>query len=87
MHVLQVVSWFDLYQGIVFKDLFIIRERPQEQEGQKEREREPQADSTLSTEPLVGFDLTTLRSWPEPKPGAIRLTECATQATPREFFE
>ena len=38
--------------------------------GQKGRERggESHTDSTLSVEPNVGLSLTTLRSWPEPKP-------------------
>jgi len=37
-------------------------------EGQRERERESQADSALSTEPDAGLDPTTLRSFPERKP-------------------
>ena len=32
-----------------------------------EGERESQADSPLSMEPDMGLDLTTLKSWPEPK--------------------
>lgn len=34
-------------------------------EGQREREREPQADSVLSTKPNAGLDLMTLKSGPE----------------------
>ena len=34
----------------------------------------------LSTEPQAGLHLTTLRSQPEPKPRAGRLTDCVTQA-------
>ena len=49
------------------------------QEGQKETERESQANSTLSTEPNVGLDPTTLRSWYEPKIKSGPSTNCATQ--------
>jgi len=42
--------------------------REHEWEGQREREREFQADSMLSMEPDMGLDLTTLRSRPELKP-------------------
>ena len=35
--------------------------------GQRERERESQADSVLRTEPNTRFNLTTLRSRPDPK--------------------
>ena len=34
---------------------------------EREREKESQADSTLSMELNAGLDLTTLRSGPEPK--------------------
>jgi len=44
------------------------------------RERESQADSALSVEPDKGLDLTSLRSWPEPKSRAGCLTDWATQA-------
>ena len=43
-------------------------------EGQRDRERQSQAGYTLSTEPDVGQDLTTLRSWPEPKSRVRHLT-------------
>lgn len=42
-----------------------MREREREQTGgmgQREREENPQADSTLSMEPDMGFNLMTLRS-------------------------
>ena len=54
-------------------------EREHKQEGQREKERESQADSTLSMEPDVGLDLTTLRSGPEPRTSSGLLTSCATQ--------
>ena len=38
------------------------------------RETEYQAGSMLSAEPPVGLALTTVRSLPEPKSGAGRLT-------------
>lgn len=37
-------------------------------------EKESQSASTLSAEPDVGLDLTTLRSWPKPKPRIGHLT-------------
>jgi len=43
-----------------------------------EREGESQADSTLNAEPAGGLDLKTLRSWPEPKPRVISLTDWST---------
>ena len=49
-------------------------------EGQRKRERAPQADSALSTEPHVGFHLKILRSWSQPKPRVGCLTDYATQA-------
>lgn len=39
-----------------------LREREQEWEGKREGERESQADSSLSIEPIAGFDSNTLRS-------------------------
>lgn len=45
-------------------------------------ERESQADSTLSVEPIAGFDLTILRSWPEWKSRVRALADWATQAHP-----
>ena len=45
-----------------------------EQEGQRKRERESQADSILSMEPNIVLDLTTLKSQPELKPRVGHLT-------------
>ena len=36
----------------------------EQREGQRERERESQADTLLSTEPDTGLHLMTLRAWP-----------------------
>ena len=36
-------------------------------ERKRERERESQADTVLSMQPDMGLNLTTQRSWPEPK--------------------
>ena len=41
---------------------------------EREGERESQAGSTLSVESNVGFDLTTMRLWPEPKSRVGHLT-------------
>ena len=54
-------------------------------EGQRERERESEADFILSAEPNVGLDLMTLRSPPEWKPRVGCLTNCATQV-PQGYF-
>ena len=51
--------------------------------GGGEGERESQADSTLSTEPDAGLDPRTLRSRPELKARARRLTDCAPQGFPQ----
>ena len=56
-----------------------------EWEGQEEREKEPEADSTLTMEPNTGLDLMTLKSWPELKPRVRSLTNCATQVPPRHM--
>ena len=57
------------------------RERKRVQgERQRERERETQADSELSTEPIVRLNLTTLRSEPGPKSRIGPLTNWAIQA-------
>ena len=51
--------------SLFFKILFIYlleRESQRGGEGQKERKRESQADSTPSVEPNLRFDLITLRS-------------------------
>lgn len=54
------------------------REREHKWEGQREGERELQADSTWGVGPDAGRDLTTLRS-PEPKPRVRRSTDCTAQ--------
>ena len=45
----------------------------------REREREPPADSQLSTEPDARLDPMTPRSWPEPKSRVEHLTNWTTQ--------
>ena len=45
-----------------FKDLFEIEREEEWGEGQREGERESQADCTLSVEPNAELDLMTLRS-------------------------
>lgn len=45
------------------------RARARKQAGQGERERESQAGVMPTAEPNRGLDLTTPRSWPEPKSG------------------
>ena len=49
---------------------FFVKERAHAWgEGQKEKREKPkQTNSKLSTEPVVGLALTTLRWWSEPKP-------------------
>ena len=69
-----------------FEDLFIyFRERVSTQAGRSlegEGEREPQADSPLSTEPNLELNPRTLKSWPEPKSRVRCLTSWDTQASP-----
>ena len=45
-----------------------VRGENARKEGQRERERELEADSGLNAEPDTGLDPRTLRSQPEPKP-------------------
>ena len=56
-------------------------------QGVGEGEGESQADSTLSVEPIVGLDLMTLRSRPEPKSRVGCLTDLATQAPHPKYFK
>ena len=79
--------WWLFFYINDFINLFIIYllkrfiwERDHEQEGQREREREIQADSMLSAEPDMGLDLKTLRSGPELKSRVGHLTHWATKA-------
>ena len=53
--------------------------RAEEVGGGRVRWRESQTDSLLSTEPVVGLDPMTLRSWPEQKSRVIPPTNQATQ--------
>ena len=69
---MRIESYYDLISqknhevgtSVIFKKYLFILER----EGQRERERETQADSMLSVEPNAGLYLTTLRSPLESKP-------------------
>ena len=61
------------------KDFFIYLRKREGTGGRAEgegEERESQADFSLSTEPGLGLDLPTLRSWPKPRsrlrPWALR---------------
>ena len=64
---LKCIFYFFLF----FKNICLFRERAcavtRAGEGQRERKRESQANSTLSTEPSVRLRLTTLRRSPELK--------------------
>ena len=55
------------------------RERDRERQRETERERESQVGSTLIMEPNMGLNLTTVRSWPEPKSRVGHSTDWATQ--------
>lgn len=69
------------------KDLFIdlFWEKESTSGEQEEKEREFQVDSMLSTDPNVGFDFRTLRSWLKPKTRVRGSTNCATQVLQNEF--
>lgn len=56
-----------------------FREREHKWEGERERRRESRANSGLSTEPNLGLDSATMRSWPDSK-AAVSATNCTTQA-------
>ena len=56
-------------------DLFILERVRAQRGGHSEREREFQADATLSIEPDTGLNLMTLRSRPELKPRVRSLTK------------
>lgn len=70
------------FYGIFKKWLPYFKERMRQGREQRERKREPQADSTLSTEPSAGLSVTTLWSQPKLKPKVGHLIDCATQALP-----
>lgn len=50
-----------------FFKIFYLRDRESNREGQRKKEKETQADSTLSMAPDAGLDPMTLRSQPGPK--------------------
>ena len=82
----------DLYFIVFLKRFIYLLEREHGRgQGQRKRERDSQADSMLGMEPDTEpdmepgteLDLTTLRSQPEPKPRAERLTNCNTHTAQR----
>ena len=58
------------------------KDHTSEVEGQRQREREIQADSALKVEPDAGLDLTTPRSGLSPNQELDVITDYATQVTP-----
>lgn len=56
---------FILPSYCLFVYLFFLFKSERVGEGQRETERESEADSALSAEPNAGLNLKTLRSWPE----------------------
>jgi len=69
--------WYYIFEIQAFKDFIYLFER--ERSGEREREN-PKQTPKPSAEPEGGLDLTTLRSWPEPKPRVQCSTYLATQA-------
>ena len=68
--------WSVLPAFFLFKDLFVYlwkRVRELKQEGQRDKKKKSQADSTLSTEPEARCNLIRLRWQPELKPRNRRL--------------
>lgn len=64
---------------------FVVKkEKEYKQEGQREKERESQANSMLSMEPGARLDLRNPRSVSEPKPRIRCLSDCTTQA-PQQY--
>ena len=73
-------------QKKIFRKIYLFkRERGSKHkwEGQRKREKESLADSTLSREPNAGLDPMTLRPLPELKPGVRCSTSCAVQVSLR----
>ena len=76
--VIFFLSFVEYFFSLFFLDFNYLfqrkreRRRPWVQRG--EGESISQVDSTLSPEPDKGLSPTTMRSWPEPKPG-VRLKE------------
>ena len=70
-------NYFPLKKNIFLRFTYVFE---RERESTSGKERESQANSTLSTEPDVGLDLTTLTQWPELKPRVWSSTDHATQA-------
>ena len=63
----------NILTSIFFKDFIYLFM------GDTERERERESSNRLPVEPNTELDPRTLRSWPEPKSRASRLTDWATQ--------
>lgn len=74
---------FTYHHVITFFFFFKIHERESDSTvGKGQREREHLKQSALGVEPSAGFDLTTLRLPPNPKPIVGCSTDCTTQAPP-----
>ena len=71
----------------ILKKNFFLREKCVHVVEEGQREREIQAVSMLSTEPHVGLKLSTLRSWPEPKPSVGCLTNHPSYSKFKETFK
>ena len=67
------------HDHIYFSIIYLLSER---QEGGGRGRATIQADTILSVEPNTGLDVTTLRSWPEPKSRVECFTKWATQVPP-----
>ena len=66
----QVAGWLAFFLLFFLRFIYYFREKEGKHEwkGQREKEKEPQADSSMSTESVTGLHLMTLRPQPERKP-------------------
>ena len=85
----QLVEWVsnpDLTDIYIYTLFIWEREHMWTGEQQREKERKPQADSTLSTEPDTELDFMTPRSWPELKSRVGCSTDWATRNPHERLF-
>ena len=83
----QVPQFYFIFLMFLYFIIYFEREREQGRGRERGRERIPSRLCTVSTEPDVGSNSQTVRSWREPKSRVQRLTNWATQVPLNKYFK